>query len=273
MTRETPSSTSAARPGAIALCAVYFFYAAVVIRTMAHPVIRPWLPIYLALEFLYLVLFTLVLWRPPHWSIWRHSYFVFQSLLVLVILLLRPKFDFIVVLFMLLAFQAPLIFRDQVRWLWVAIQILLIGLPLTVVLGVNGLAVALLPMTVGIVFPAYISVTQEIETGLRATQALLYELQNANQQLAAYARQAEELSAIQERNQLARELHDSVSQTVFSITLQTRAAERLLERDPERVRSQLELLKELTQSALQEMRGLIAHLRPQENESASRPTP
>jgi signal transduction histidine kinase len=240
---------------------------------MAHEIIRPRLPIYLALEFLYLVLFTLVLWRAPRRPIWRHTYFAFQSLLVLVILLLRPKFDFIVVLFMLLAFQAPLIFRDQVRWVWVAIQILLIGLPLTLVLGVNGLAVALLPMTVGIVFPAYISVTHELQAGLRATQALVDELQNANRQLSAYARQAEELSAIQERNRLARELHDSVSQTIFSITLQTRAAERLLESDPERVRSQLELLQELTQSALREMRGLIAHLRPQENGSASRPTP
>lgn len=267
MTKAASSSAPASRPGAIAVCAVYFFYAAVVMRTLAHEGIRPRLLIYLALEFLYLLLFTLVLWRSPRRMIWQHSYFVLQSLLVLVILLLRPKFDFIVVLFMLLAFQAAMVFRDQVRWLWVAIQILLIGLPLTIALGVNGLALALLPMTVGIVFPAYVSVTQEIEAGLRSTQALLDELQAANQQLTTYVGQVEELSAIQERNRLARELHDSVSQTIFSICLQTRAAERLLECDPDRVPSQLAQLKELTQSALQEMRGLIANLRPQENGS------
>ena len=139
--------------------------------------------------------------------------------------------------------------------------------------GLQGLSLTLMAMTIGIVFPAYVTVTQEIETGLRKTGALLAELQEANQQLMASAEQAEELSAIQERNRLARQLHDSVSQTIFSISLQTRAAQILLERDPDRLRPQLEQLGSLSQNALGEMRGLIAQLRPRENESIQRPTP
>jgi signal transduction histidine kinase len=42
----------------------------------------------------------------------------------------------------------------------------------------------------------------------------------------------------------------------------------MLEREPDRLRSQLEQLQTLTHNALKEMRGLIAHLRPQGSESA-----
>jgi signal transduction histidine kinase len=259
-------SPSISRPGPIAIGAIYLFYTAVLIRTLALEEIRPRLTIYLALEFLYLLLFTLLLWRPIRPRAWQHLYFVFQSLLVLVLQSLRPQFDFLIVLYMLLSFQAALVFPGQERWLWVAILSLLACLPLMAFLGVlEGLAVALLPMAAGIIFPAYATVTQEIEASLRKSQALLAELQQANQMLTASAAQVEELTAIQERNRLARELHDSVSQTMFSISLNTHSARILLERDPERVRPQLETLQTLTHNALDEMRSLIAELSPRQH--------
>ncbi len=262
----------ASRPGTIALIAVYFFYAAVVIRTLALQVIRPRLPVYLTLEFLYLMLFTLVLLRPIRQMVWQHLYFTLQSLIVLALLALRIKFDFIVVFFVLLSYQAALVFPGRVRWLWVAVLVVLTGLPLTIFLGVNGLAVALLPMTIAIVFPAYATVIQEIESGLRTSETLLAELQEANRRLTVYAGQVQELASIQERIRLARELHDSVSQTIFSISLHSRAARLLVERDPDRLRLQLDQLRSLTQSSLAEMRGLIANLRPTEDSSSGRPT-
>jgi signal transduction histidine kinase len=266
--------TPGSRPGKLVVAAVYVLYAAVVIRTLANQNIRPRLPIYLALEFLYLVLFTLALWLPIRQSVMRHLYFVFQTFLVLVLIALRPRFDFIIVLFVLLSFQAVQIFPDRARWIWVAFLALLTSIPLMVGLGaLLGLSLALMPMTMGIVFAAYVAVTQDIEAGLRQRQVLLDELQKANRELTVSVGQAEELSAIQERNRLARELHDSVSQTMFSISLHTHTAQILLERDPERLRPQLEQLQALTQSALEEMRGLIAQLRPPENAFAGRPTP
>jgi signal transduction histidine kinase len=266
LTQGLEASSTNTRPGLIALVAVYFFYIAVVIRTLALEVIRPRLPIYLALELIYLFLFTWMLWRPGRHLLWQHIYFSFQSLLVLALLSLRFNFDFIVVLFVLLSFQSALIFQGQARWTWVAILTSLTCIPLMAALGVlPGLAVALLPMTVGIVFPAYVTVTQEIDAGLQRNQVLLTDLQTVNQKLTAYAGQVDELAAIQERNRLARELHDSVSQTIFSISLHTRAAQLLLARSPAQLRPQLEQLQTLTQSALIEMRGLITHLRPPNN--------
>jgi hypothetical protein len=66
----------------------------------------------------------------------------------------------------------------------------------------------------------------------------------------------------QERNRLARELHDSVTQTIFSMTLTAKAARILLDRDSARVAPQLDQLQELAQGALTEMRTLIFQLRP-----------
>jgi signal transduction histidine kinase len=273
LSTRKPSVRPVFRPGKIVTAAVYLLYAAVVIRTLANPNIQARLPIYLGLEFLYLLLFTLVLWRPPHQPLWQQLYFSAQSILVLALTLLRPKFDFIDVLYVLLSFQAVLVFSGRAGWIWVGILALLTSVPLMATLGaLHGLSLTLMPMTIGIIFAAYVAVTQEIEEGLRKRQALLAELQQANRQLTTSVGQAEELSGIQERNQLARELHDSVSQTIFSISLVARAAQLLLERDPERLRPQLEQLQSLTHNALAEMRGLIAQLRPPEGESAGRPT-
>jgi signal transduction histidine kinase len=155
----------------------------------------------------------------------------------------------------------------------VTLATVLTGLPLIIALGpLQGLSLALMPMTICIVFPAYVSVMQEIEAGVQRNETLLGSLLEANRQLIESTSQVEELSAIEERNRLARELHDSVSQTMFSISLHTCAAQILLVRAPGRVRPQLEQLKTLTHSALDEMRGLIAELRPPVERSAIGPT-
>ena len=75
-------------------------------------------------------------------------------------------------------------------------------------------------------------------------------------------RQAGELAAGEERAHLARELHDSVTQALFSMTLVSRSVEMLLEPDPAAARDQLAQLRELQREALAEMRALIFELRP-----------
>lgn len=75
-------------------------------------------------------------------------------------------------------------------------------------------------------------------------------------------RQAAHLAAAEERAHLARELHDSVTQALFSMTLTTRTVELLLRRDTGKARRQVTLLKELQRDALAEMRALIFALRP-----------
>jgi signal transduction histidine kinase len=71
-----------------------------------------------------------------------------------------------------------------------------------------------------------------------------------------------ELSVLSERNRLALELHDVVSQKLFSLVLTAEAAATQLDRDPQAAKAQLERLKTLAGQALEELRSLILGLRP-----------
>jgi signal transduction histidine kinase len=78
--------------------------------------------------------------------------------------------------------------------------------------------------------------------------------------------QSRELSIVSERNRLALELHDVVSQKLFSVMLTAEAAATQIDRDPTAARSQLDRLRQLTREALDELRSLILGLRPPELE-------
>jgi signal transduction histidine kinase len=78
--------------------------------------------------------------------------------------------------------------------------------------------------------------------------------------------QSKELSILSERNRLALELHDVVSQKLFSVMLTAEAAAAQLERDPAAARQQLHRVRELSGEALEELRSLILGLRPPELE-------
>lgn len=73
---------------------------------------------------------------------------------------------------------------------------------------------------------------------------------------------AEDVAVAAERNRLARELHDAVTQTLFSASLIADVLPRIWERDPDQGRARLEELRELTRGALAEMRTLLLELRP-----------
>ncbi len=74
--------------------------------------------------------------------------------------------------------------------------------------------------------------------------------------------EAEQSAAAAERSRLARDLHDAVSQTLFSASLIAEVLPRLWERKPEEARRRLEELRQLTRGALAEMRTLLLELRP-----------
>ena len=71
-----------------------------------------------------------------------------------------------------------------------------------------------------------------------------------------------ELHIVEERNRLARELHDSITQRLFALRLTGAAAASLLERDPAAAQAQLERLHQLTGEAIEELREVILALRP-----------
>jgi signal transduction histidine kinase len=76
-----------------------------------------------------------------------------------------------------------------------------------------------------------------------------------------------ELSAVEERNRLARDLHDSVVQKLFGVVLAAQSAATLLDRSPAAAREQVERLGDLAQDAIGELRALVFQLRPAAIES------
>jgi PAS domain S-box-containing protein len=70
-------------------------------------------------------------------------------------------------------------------------------------------------------------------------------------------------AASAERDRLARDLHDSVTQALFSASLVAEVLPRMWERDPEEAMTGLEELRQLTGGALAEMRTLLLELRPE----------
>lgn len=79
--------------------------------------------------------------------------------------------------------------------------------------------------------------------------------------------QTRALSIAAERNRLALDLHDAVSQKLFGLVLSAEAVGTLLERDPAAARSQVSKLQVLAQEALGELRSLVFELRPPDLET------
>lgn len=95
--------------------------------------------------------------------------------------------------------------------------------------------------------------------------AIVGERQSSVAELVA-AKRREVEAALEQRQRIARDLHDSVSQSLFSLTLHARTAKRLLGRTgsgvTEPVARELEDVETLSHAALAEMRALIFELRP-----------
>jgi signal transduction histidine kinase len=83
--------------------------------------------------------------------------------------------------------------------------------------------------------------------------------------------QSRELSVVAERNRLALDLHDAVSQKLFGLVLSAEAAATLLERDPAAAREQVAKLQTLAQEALDELRSIVFELRPPDLEKDGLP--
>lgn len=202
-------------------------------------------------------------WLLSHFSGYKFIYFPLQTVLVSVFCYLDPFLDMKTVLFVPLFIQAFRTFSRRVLVFLTIFYLTLIAAFILPNLGLlEGTAFILLGVAVSAFFISYDFLYSRTQADQAESQRLLMDLQSAHAKLQEYASQAEELAAVRERNRLARKLHDSVSQAIFSITLTSQSAQSLLERDPGRVREVLDRLLEMTASVLSQLRSIIAELRP-----------
>jgi signal transduction histidine kinase len=243
----------------------YLIIAAVAVRGLGfyyflpHP--RFWLVASLLITFTLLLATERGFTRRFSW--YPHLYMALQSGLIISLSLFRPPLDFFNALYLPLSGQAMLLFRQRTAYLWVTIFSVVMAGSLVYGLGWFDSLGLIILYTAGYFFVvSYGAITIQADAARRESLTLLAELQAAHRQLQDSAAQAEELAITQERNRLARDLHDSVTQALFSMTLTIRAIRLMLPQDPKQAATQLDRLQALTESALAEMRTLIAQLRP-----------
>ncbi|QBD79330.1 HAMP domain-containing protein [Ktedonosporobacter rubrisoli] len=82
------------------------------------------------------------------------------------------------------------------------------------------------------------------------------------EQLQQLLQTRQKLATLEERNRLARDLHDSVKQQVFAVSMQVSTAKALLSNDSESAKTHLNEAERLVRQAQQELNSLIRELRP-----------
>ncbi|RSD29480.1 sensor histidine kinase [Mesobacillus subterraneus] len=93
-------------------------------------------------------------------------------------------------------------------------------------------------------------------------QEQVYSLQQLAEEKTELSKTAKAAATMEERQRLARDLHDVVSQQLFALSMMSSASLKLFDRDPEKARTQLEQISEIAGKAQGEMRALLLHLRP-----------
>lgn len=99
------------------------------------------------------------------------------------------------------------------------------------------------------------------QTDLAVIESLAFQVGAAIENAQLY-KKAQHLAVVEERGRLARELHDAVTQTLFSASLIAEAVPTVFEKDPQQGWVLLQELRNLNRGALAEMRTLLLELRP-----------
>jgi signal transduction histidine kinase len=196
------------------------------------------------------------------WRKWPFPYMVLQTGAVVGLFLVPGNEDFFAVLFAALSMQAFQRF-GQLGALWL---VAFVPLMLFAFLGdyelPQALTLTLVYTAVNVILGLYALAMRRAEQARDRNRALGQELELANAELNEYLGRLESLVVAEERHRVARELHDSVTQTIFSMTLASQSAAILLPREPSKADEQLERLRQLTENALAEMRLLVSELKP-----------
>jgi len=231
---------------------------------------------YFSLVIILLALFGILLFSEPplerwlvegngkHQRLFQAAYLFLQMCLVMGLMLIPPLNDFPALLFIPLSLQAVMFYQHRSGFVWIAFFTL--AMAAILIRGgqmvVQGLVMGLLFGGICFLAGSYAHMIRKAESARRENQQMFDELKLAHDRLKTYTAQRQELLAQIERAHLARELHDSVTQTVFSMNLSAQTARHLWPQDPIHLNAQFDRFLELANSASREIQTLVAHLSP-----------
>jgi signal transduction histidine kinase len=218
----------------------------------------------LAMLLVFLILFVAEAAVARRLSWWIHAYLAIQIGITVALGLTIPDVDYYSGLPIVLILQAMHGLTPKVGYRWVGATTLIVATLLLVGLGwAVGLPLVLVQAAAYLMIAEYVASLRRAETAITESQRLLHELQTAHEQLETFTTQVQELAVAAERSRLARDLHDSVTQSLYSLTLFTQAArEHASSGDVESASQNLTRIADTAGQALKEMRLLVYELRP-----------
>ena len=246
----------------IYVLAASLYFVAVALRAWLFFRDGPYLGIVLGLLMLWLLLIVSEPLVSRIWSGYFPVYLVIQTTLVFALMTMPGTQDFFGTLLGVLSMQVMLRVPTRVGAVWIGLCAVIMVLVLGRAYQYQAIALTLIYIAAIIFLGSYTRTIRNAYVVRSENQELMDELEQSNRLLQDYSTQLEQLAAARERNRLARELHDSVTQTVFSMSLTVQSATLLFERDRTRVAAQLERLYSQARSALAEMQFLIKELEP-----------
>jgi two-component system, NarL family, sensor histidine kinase LiaS len=105
-------------------------------------------------------------------------------------------------------------------------------------------------------------ISEELNQLSEYLQEQVHSLQKMAEEKTELSKTAKSAAIMEERQRLARDLHDVVSQQLFALSMMSSASLRWFDQEPEKARKQLEQISEIAGKAQGEMRALLLHLRP-----------
>ncbi len=184
-------------------------------------------------------------------------YIVIQSALAISMLYSAPTLDFMTMLFLPLSFQVVQFFDNWIGYAWIGgFCLAMAGMLFS---GLEWQAGVTMMITGGgsvVLMGSLAHLIARTERRRRENQQLFSSLQVAYHKLKDSAAQAEALAAAEERHHLVRELHDSLTQTLFSMNLAVQAAQLSLDESPEAASEHLVRLQMLAREAAGEVQAL-----------------
>jgi signal transduction histidine kinase len=216
----------------------------------------------------YLVLLLLEPLYIRRHRILTYIYLLVQSAIICTISVVAPTADFWAVLFCPLVVQVMHNYPRRTGFCITGIFTVITAIFLLMGLGLEvGLPLVLVYGVIYFLLAAFISIILEAVAARKESQKQQEALQREVEQRAHVEealRQSEmEKAVAAERSRLARELHDSVTQSLYSLTLLATAGQRMIQAgDLQQIAGNQARLGEIAQQALQEMRLLVYELRP-----------
>jgi signal transduction histidine kinase len=196
----------------------------------------------------------------PSWQI--HLYLGVQATLIAVLMFLVPGWTMFPALYCLLGFQTVFLLSPNPGILWIAAYVIITMVSFALSFGWEEGLIAL-PIYGGLnaFFGAYANALLRANAARQESQALLDELRQAHGQLQEYALRVEEMAVVEERNRLAREMHDTLGHRLTVASVQLEGAQRLCSVDPKQAASMVNTVHQQVREALSELRSTVATLR------------